>query len=248
MSDLHVVIMAAGRGTRMNDPELPKVMVPIFGRPMLGHVIDRSLELEPASVVVVIGYRGEVVANWIENEYSDSRVTTAIQAEQLGTAHAVEQAMPSLPTDGSDDNVLVLSGDVPGITTETLRNLVAHHESTAAVVTVLTVELDDPSGYGRVIRNEKGRLVRIVEQKDADQRERSVREINAGLYLFDRRTLADLLPRVESDNAQGEYYLPDVIEMALAEGGRVEAYQSAESREVRGVNTPEQLLEIEEGR
>ncbi len=244
MSDLHVVIMAAGKGTRMNDPQLPKVMVELAGRPMIARVLDRAIELNAATIIPVIGYRGEVVRDYLARKYADSRIELAEQTEQLGTAHAVMQAMPYL--EGESGDVLVLSGDVPMITIETLRNLVEHHRAHKAAMTMLTVEVDDPHGYGRVVRGHDGTVTMVVEQKDADTDQEKIREINAGIYLFRKELLEEMLPRVGNENANGEFYLPDVLGLAINAGRRCEAYLSQDASEIRGINDREQLAAAEE--
>ncbi len=244
MSELHVVVMAAGKGSRMNHPDLPKVMVPIFGRPMIGHVLDSARSIAADSIVVVVGFRGELVSDWIASSYEDASIRTAWQRQQLGTAHAVMMAMPEIPETESD--VLVLSGDVPNLSVETLTMLREHHRSRNAGVTLLSVELDDPTGYGRVVRDADGHPTKVVEDRDATPAEREIAEINAGIYLFDRSLLARLLPRVGSENAQSEFYLPDVVALALEENSTVTAFLAANPEEIEGVNTPEQLAAMQE--
>ncbi len=244
MSDLFVVIMAAGKGTRMNHPELPKVMVELAGRPMIGRVIDRALELEPVTTILVVGHRGDLVREFVASEFDSHPIEIVEQTSQLGTAHAVAQAVPLL--EGKVGDVLVLSGDVPMITPDTLRFLVEHHRSRGSAATMLTVEVDDPTGYGRVVRGDEGELRGVVEHKDASAEEREIREINAGIYVFDVEHLVRLLPKVGNDNVSGEYYLPDVLWLALNEGLRCEAYRGEDPVEVRGVNDPGQLAGLEE--
>lgn len=244
MSDLFVVIMAAGKGTRMNHPDLPKVMVELGGRPMVARVLDRALELEPVSTILIVGHRGELVREFVGLEYPSEAIEIVEQTEQLGTGHAVMQAAPLI--EGRPGEVLVLSGDVPMISRETLHNLVEHHRSRGSVATMLTVELEDPTGYGRVLRDGEGGLRGVVEQKDASVDEREIREINAGIYVFDAEDLVRLLPRIGNDNASGEYYLPDVLWLALQEGLRCEAFLGENPVEVRGVNDPDQLAGLEE--
>ena len=239
MSDLVVAIMAAGKGTRMNDPERAKVMFPIGERPMIAHVIERGFDCGADRVIVIIGYKGEDVQGWIEKAFPDQSIEFAEQKEQLGTAHAVMQAAPLLSDFNGD--VLVLSGDVPLLTEETLTQLIALHRDRNAAGTLLTVTAPDPTGYGRVIRDDEGEVQRVVEHKDATEEERQVDEINAGVYLFRAPDLLNALPRIGNDNAQGEYYLPDVISLFLKDGLRVEAYRSGNFGEIQGINTVEQL-------
>lgn len=236
--------MAAGRGTRMNHPDLPKVMVGLAGRPMVARVLDAALALDPVETILIVGHRGELVSDYVRDEYSTASISIVEQRTQLGTAHAIMQTIPVL--DGRLGDLLVLSGDVPMLSSRTLRDLVSHHAACGSSATMLTVELDDPTGYGRVLRGPDGALAGVVEQKDADEEQRRIREINAGVYVFDIATLLRLLPQVSNDNAAGEYYLPDVFTIALRDGERCDAYRGDDPVEVRGVNTPEQLAELEE--
>ncbi|WP_101674270.1 bifunctional UDP-N-acetylglucosamine diphosphorylase/glucosamine-1-phosphate N-acetyltransferase GlmU [Alloalcanivorax mobilis] len=231
---LAVVILAAGKGTRMKS-ELPKVLHPIAGRPMVQHVVEAAAALEPANTVIVYGHGGERVREQVSGE----RLRWAEQAEQLGTGHAVAQALPEL----EEDVVLVLYGDVPLIRPDTLRDFVATvNDHTLALMTLTP---DDPSGYGRIVRNEQGAVVRIVEQKDASDEELRIAEINTGILACTRRFLNDSLPRLSNSNAQGEYYLTDLIAMAVDAGLTVAASQPAFAWEVDGVNDRLQLARLE---
>ena len=231
---LAVVILAAGKGTRMKSA-LPKVLHPLAGKPMLGHVVDAARAVGAQRTVVVYGHGGEAVPQAI----AGNDLEWALQAEQLGTGHAVAQAMPKV----QEEVVLVLYGDVPLIRPETLTDFVAAvNEQTLAL---MTLTMDDPSGYGRIIRNAAGEVERIVEQKDASADELAVREINTGILACPRSFLADVLPKLSSNNAQGEYYLTDVIAMAVQAGLKVEARQPGSAWEVDGVNDRVQLSRLE---
>jgi len=232
---LGVVILAAGQGTRMRS-DLPKVLHRLAGKPLLGHVIDCARSLSPDEIVVVYGHGGEQVRAEFAGR-ADLR--WAEQAQQLGTGHALQQAMPQLRT---ADQVLVLYGDVPLTRPETLRELV---EATAHGFGLLTVTLDDPSGYGRIVRNEGGRVQHIVEQKDAGPEELTIREVNTGIMCMPREALARWLGRLSNSNAQGEYYLTDVLAMAVAEGFDIQVRQPASVREAEGVNNRLQLALLE---
>lgn len=242
-SGLAVAVMAAGKGTRMNDPERAKVMFPVGGRPMVAHVVDRAFECGAERVILIVGHRSETVREYFAEVSPDAPLEFAEQREQLGTAHAVMQTEPYLKDFHGD--LLVLSGDVPMLTADTLRRLIDLHRARNAAGTLLTVTAPDPTGYGRVIRGGDGTVARIVEHKDATEEERKVDEINAGVYVFDADALFAALPRVGNANAQGEYYLPDVLSIFLADGLTVEAYRSEDFNEIRGVNTVEQLAEVE---
>ncbi len=241
--ELAVVIMAAGKGTRMNNPEMAKVMFPVGGSPMIRHVVDRALECRPGIVVVIVGHNRGSVMEYLTATFGDA-VGFAEQVEQLGTGHAVMQAAPRL--EGFDGDLLVLSGDVPLLSYATLGSLWDTHAATGAVATVLTVIADDPTGYGRVIRNEDGSVARIVEHKDATEEERSVAEINSGIYLFRAPELLAALAELGNDNAQHEYYLTDVFGWFRKGGMPVAAYASPDFGEVQGINTVAQLAVVDE--
>lgn len=232
--DIAVVILAAGQGKRMNS-DLPKVLHAIGGRPMIRHVIDGVKRLAPGRVVVVTGYQAERV----EAACRDAGVEFARQHEQLGTGHAVMQTAPLLET--WEGVIVVLNGDVPGLRAETVRAFIDHHRRTGATATVLTAELEDPTGYGRIVRGPGGGLERIVEHKDASPSERGIREINSGLFCFDARELFSALRRVTRRNVQNEYYLTDVVGLLHAEGRPVAAWLVPDAREVAGVNNPDEL-------
>lgn len=229
-----VVILAAGKGTRMKSA-MPKVLHDLAGKPMVRHVVDAASHLQAARTVVVYGHGGEQVKNALQ----DCTLGWAEQAEQLGTGHAVAQAMPQI----EEDTVLILYGDVPLIQQESLNALIEQVDS--QTLALMTLTLADPTGYGRIIRGEDNQVERIVEQKDANTDELAVNEINTGILACPRAFLAACLPKLSSDNAQGEYYLTDVIAMAVAEGLKVETQQPQQSWEVDGVNDKVQLARLE---
>ncbi len=239
---LKSVIMAAGKGKRMLNDELPKVMHLVDGKPLVDHVIDLATELGSSQVIVIVGFRREMVINHLSEEYGSS-VTFAVQADQLGTGHAVMQTEELLKD--FDGDILVLSGDVPLLTAKTMKNLVKSHHDTGAAMTVLTAELEDPTGYGRIIRFPDGAVDRIVEHKDATEAERKVREINSGIYVFRRKELFDALHHITPENSQHEYYLTDVFGYFVRHGMRVSAVLAEHPDEIRGINTVEQLKEAE---
>ena len=232
---MEVIVLAAGKGTRMNS-RLPKVLQPLAGRPLLAHVLDTARRLGASRICVVYGHGGEVVRERLDAP----DLAWALQEPQLGTGHAVQQALPQLADDG---HALVLYGDVPLIGEATLGRLVAAAGSRR--LALLTVELDDPTGYGRIIRDAAGRVQRIVEQKDASEDERRVREVNTGILVAPTARLRDWLSRLSNDNAQGEYYLTDIIAMAVAEDVEVAAEQPDRVSETLGVNDKRQLAELE---
>ena len=230
---LTIVILAAGQGKRMNSA-LPKVLQPLAGRPLLAHVLAAARALEPDAIRVVHGHGADAV----RAAFPDSDLDWVLQAEQLGTGHAVRQAMP-VP---EDQTVLVLCADVPLIRPETLRALTA---AASDGVGLLTVDLDDATGYGRVLRDDAGRVQRIVEHRDATEIEREVHEINTGIMALPAARLMGWLERLRNDNAQGEYYLTDVIAMAVEDGVPVAAVKAADETEVAGVNDRRQLAALE---
>jgi bifunctional UDP-N-acetylglucosamine pyrophosphorylase/glucosamine-1-phosphate N-acetyltransferase len=233
-SALAAVILAAGQGKRMQS-DLPKVLHAVGGRPMVLHVIDAVKALGARRVIVVTGYQAERV----EAACAGAGVEFARQSDQLGTGHAVMQAEPRLA--GHQGTIVVLNGDVPGLRTSTIRAFVDYHEAQRASATVLTAVLDDPGGYGRIVRDSAGGLQRIVEERDASEAERAIREINSGLFCFSAAELFAALRRVTRRNAQNEYYLTDVIGLLASEGRRVAAWCIEDAREVAGVNNPDEL-------
>ena len=228
---LHIVILAAGQGTRMRSA-LPKVLHPLAGRPMLGHVLDTARQLAPAGLHVVVGHGAESV----REACAAPDIEWVLQPQQLGTGHAVLQALPGIPEDAL---VLVLYGDVPLLRAQTLAALVG------AAPALLTAHLGDPDGYGRVLRDPQGALRGVVEQRDADAQQRAIREINTGVLAYPARLLHDYLPRVGNGNAQGEYYLPDVLAMAIADGHAVTAMPAEDARDTAGINDRLQLAAAE---
>jgi bifunctional UDP-N-acetylglucosamine pyrophosphorylase/glucosamine-1-phosphate N-acetyltransferase len=232
---LSLVILAAGQGKRMKS-DLPKVLQPLAGRPLLGHVLDTASGLEAAATCVVYGHGGEQVPQ----AFPGRTVQWVLQAEQHGTGHAVMQAMPHI---ADEDMVLVLYGDVPLVQLDTLARLVA--AAGPESVAVLSVMLPDPTGYGRIVRDGTGRVVRIVEHKDANAKERAIHECNTGLLCAPAGRLRKWLAALRNDNAQGEYYLTDIIVMAVKDGLDVKAVVAPTATEVMGVNDKLQLAELE---
>lgn len=231
---LEIVILAAGQGTRMRSA-LPKVLHPVAGKPMLAHVIDTARTLNPSRIHVVIGHGADLVRERLQAD----DLNFVVQEQQLGTGHAVAQAAPFL----SADNVLILYGDVPLIEQPTLERLL--QQVSPEQLALLTVELDDPTGYGRIIRDAAGEVQAIVEQKDASAEQRAIREGNTGILAVPRERLAGWLSRLSNANAQGEYYLTDVIAMAVADGLRVATAQPQAAMEVQGANDRLQLADLE---
>jgi len=233
---LAAVILAAGRGKRMKS-ELPKVLHEVGGRPMVHWVVDTAREIGADPIVLVVGLGREQVKASLKG----TGVAFVLQGKPLGTAHAVEQTRPLLAD--FDGEIMVLSGDVPGVSPQTIRNLCRRHKQTGARATMLTAELDDPTGYGRVIKDADGHLLRVVEEKDATDEERAIHEVNGGIYVFDARTLFDTLPQVQNQNKQNEFYLPDVLYI-LQEQTQIVAVEKADYKEILGINTEEELRKV----
>lgn len=239
MKDLKALILAAGKGTRMKS-ELPKVVHKCKGQPMVHYVIEAAKEAGAAGVCVIVGYKSdEVMASVTEP------VEFVLQAQQLGTGHAVRCAEEFI---GDEGDVIILCGDTPLITGDTIKRLVDFHRNGKNEVTVLSAILEDATGYGRIIRDEAGEFIKIVEQKDADDSEKQVREINSGMYVFGCHALREALGKLQNNNAAGEYYLTDTIEIIKNKGLRVAAMplEGDDINQIRGVNTLEQLKEAED--
>ncbi|MBL4954209.1 bifunctional UDP-N-acetylglucosamine diphosphorylase/glucosamine-1-phosphate N-acetyltransferase GlmU [Neobacillus sp. YIM B02564] len=237
MSNRYAVILAAGQGTRMKS-KLYKVLHPVCGKPMVQHVVDQVQMLNIEEMVTIIGHGAEQVKAQLGETSS-----YALQEVQLGTAHAVMQAGSRLA--GKEGVTIVVCGDTPLMKAETMEALFKHHEDTNAKATILTARIADPTGYGRIVRNDHGLVEKIVEHKDATEAERTINEINTGTYCFDNITLFDALKHVSNDNVQGEYYLPDVIEILKNQGEVVSAYQTNDLDETLGVNDRVALAEAE---
>ena len=238
-SNLAVAIMAAGKGTRMKDASRAKVMYELDGKPMLHYVIRLAHDMNATKVIAIIGYQRETVEHYVKKHFPEAEFVT--QAHQLGTGHAVMQTESALS--GFSGNVLVLSGDVPLLNHGTIDRLIRYHRQTKAVATILTAELDDPTGYGRIIRNPDHSVKKIVEHRDASPKELLVQEINSGIYVFEKEELFDGLKHIRPHNVQNEYYLTDVFEYFWKHHWIVSALKAPHPDEIRGINTVEQLNE-----
>ncbi|MXY48772.1 MAG: NTP transferase domain-containing protein [Gemmatimonadetes bacterium] len=242
--DLITLILAAGKGTRMHS-DLAKVLHRINGRPMIHYVLDTARALRPRRIIVIVGHQAGAVRRELAGLPGLTGLTVefAVQEEQLGTGHAVSQAAPLLA--GECGVVLVLAGDTPLIRHSTLASLIDAHRRTGAAASVLTAGVDDPTGLGRILRDGAGRIDRIVEEKDASEEQRSIKEINTSTYCFEPVLLLRALDRLTPENRQGEYYLTDTIGILRREGRRIADATAGMPEETMGINTPEQLSAAE---
>ena len=237
--ELRVIILAAGKGTRMNS-DLPKVLHKLNGKALLDFVLDESELLNPIETILVVGFKKEQVISHTENRIN---LKYATQIEQLGTGHAVLQTEELLKN--NKGHIIILYGDVPNIKASTLRPIIDEHIINDRDLTLITAEIDDPSGYGRIIRDKNGNLLKIVEEKDCDDDERKIKEWNPGIYIFKIPGVFEVLNNIKSNNASKEYYLTDAIELAQQSNMQINAIKIANSNEVIGVNTADQLEELE---
>lgn len=256
-SQPHAIVMAAGKGTRMKS-DLPKVVHPVGGRPMICAVVRACLQAGCARVVLVVGYQQEKVREAIASEpefaphLKSGAIDFAVQAEQLGTGHAVmstaslfPQADPVTAATAPKLDVFVLAGDGPLIRPDTLRVLLDQHRATCARATLATSLIDDPAGYGRIVRDAVGRFAAIVEHKDATPEQRAIREINPSYYCFDALALFNALRDVKRNPSSNEYYLTDVPTLLLARGERVDLVDAVPAEDVLSINTPEELAKVD---
>jgi len=234
---LATVILAAGKGTRMKS-DLPKVLHIVDDKPMLTHVIGLAKQLNSERIINILGHKKELVIEAIKSE----NVEYVIQEPQLGTGHAVQQTYPLLKD--FDGDILVLSGDVPLLKKSTIEKMLRIHRDADNGATVLTAIFEDPHGYGRVIRKDDNTLDKIIEEKDCNDKQRKIKEINAGIYIFKSRELFPALDKIKKDNKQNEYYLPDALKYIAKSGQSIALHITSEPMEISGVNTVEQLKEL----
>lgn len=237
-SDLAAIVLAAGKGTRMHS-DRAKVLHEILGQPMIAYVVDAAKTIA-SQVIVVVGHQAEQVRQAIA---ADAAIRFAMQVQQLGTGHAVQCALGSLTPEVRQ--IVILCGDTPLIRPLTLQRLVQNHRRRGAILSVLTVELENPQGYGRVLTGADGNVQGIVEEADASGEQKRIRMVNSGIYCVERSWLAPALAKLRSDNAQGEYYLTDILGIASREGLKTSAWVGPEADEFMGVNTVEQLRAVE---
>ena len=238
--ELRVVVLAAGKGKRMNS-DLPKVLHKLQSKPLIDYVIDESELLNPKEIILVVGFKKESVI-----KHTESRINLkyATQIEQLGTGHAVLQTNELLKN--RKGHILILYGDVPNIKASTLQPIVNDHISNNRDLTLITAEIDDPTGYGRIIRDKNGNLLKIVEEKDCSDDEKKIKEWNPGIYIFKIPEVFKILNNIKTNNASKEYYLTDAIGLAQQSNMQIKAIKIENSDEVIGVNTADQLKELED--
>ena len=238
--ELRVIILAAGKGTRMNS-DLPKVLHKLQGKALIDYVIDESELLDPKEIILVVGFKKEQVIKHTKNRI---HLKYATQVEQLGTGHAVLQTKELLKN--KKGHILILYGDVPNIKASTLMPIVDDHISNNRDLTLITAEIDDPSGYGRIIRDKNGNLLKIIEEKDCNNNEKKIKEWNPGIYIFKIKEVFRILNSIKTNNASKEYYLTDAIGLAQQSNMQIKAIKIANSGEVIGINTTDQLKELED--
>jgi UDP-N-acetylglucosamine diphosphorylase/glucosamine-1-phosphate N-acetyltransferase len=237
--DLAVIILAAGKGSRMQT-SLAKVLIPIAEKPILEYVLDIAKKLHPARTIVVVGHQ----ADQVQEEFSKRDLKFVLQEEQLGTGHAAQKAEQAL-NDFKGNNVLVLCGDMPLIKAETLKKLLLQHREVAAKCSVLTLKSKEKHDFGRIIRDDDGAILKIVEHRDASAHEKIVDEFNSGVYCFDKKLFFKALCCLSDDNIQKEYYLTDTLEYAMENGYPVASVQIKDTDEIFGINSPEDLKRAE---
>ena len=240
VDNLNVVILAAGKGKRMKNPEIPKVMVLLDGKPLLSYVVEQVKFLNPKRIIIIVGHKKE---NVIEQFSYDKSLEFVEQKEQLGTGHAVAQSESLLAN--SVSLILILCGDVPLLKSKTLSEFIDNHKSKKLDISVLTTIADNPNGYGRIIRDSNGEFLKIVEQKDATPDEQKVNEINSGVYILSSQHLYNSLREIGNSNAQQEYYLTDIVEILHKQNCKVGAFPLASFEELQGINSPEDLQNVE---
>ena len=243
---LATVILAAGKGKRMRNPDKSKVMFELDNKPMIGYVIDLAIEINSDLIIPIVGHQKQTVIDYIETDYSEhlDKIFFAHQDEQLGTGHAVMQTKDLLSN--FDGDVLVLSGDVPLLSVDTLQQFIDFHNLGNYKASLISAIMDEPAGYGRIIRDDNIDFTHIVEDKDASEEELRVNEINSGIYLIDARAMFEALSKINTENSQGEYYLTDVFKYFFDKSFKIGADPVYNQYEITGVNTIEQLEELEQ--
>jgi len=245
MKKLATVILAAGKGKRMRNPDKSKVMFPLKGKPMIQHVVELALKIHSEKIILIVGHQKQAVMDFIKETFKDNiaKISFASQDEQLGTGHAVMQTKSEL--ENFEGDTLILSGDVPLLRYETVENFLKFHNANNFSASLLSANFDNPHGYGRIVRDEKGNFVDIIEEKDADEEVKKISEINSGIYIVDNKNIFKALKTLKTDNAQGEYYLTDIFNYFKDKDMKIGAVPTENNIEITGVNTVEQLEEME---
>lgn len=242
---LATIILAAGKGKRMKNPDKSKVMFELNGKPLIQHVVDLALKIHSDKIELIVGHQKQSVINFIGEKYPDdiSRIKFAHQDEQLGTGHAVMQTYEELKDFKGD--VLILSGDVPMLKFETIEKFLSFHYDNKFQASLLSAIFDDPFGYGRIIRDAENNFVDIREEKDSSEKEKKIKEINSGIYIINNELLFEAIKTLKTDNSQGEYYLTDVFKYFRDKGIKIGAIPVDNNIEICGINTIDQLKELE---
>ena len=247
-NNLAILILAAGKGKRMNNPEIPKVLVKLNNQPLLYYVLSQTQKLEPLKTVIVVGHKKEQVIEFcnstdLHSDESPYKIEYAVQHQQLGTGNAV--LVSEFNFDDNDYAVLILAGDVPLLRAETLSRFIQLHSDSHSDCSVLSTIAPNPFGYGRIVRDNEGNFLKITEQKDASEEIKQINEINSGIFLVNSKILFESLKKIKNNNAQNEYYLTDIVEILKNNNMNVNAFACAEFNELQGINTNEELLNAE---
>ena len=242
---LATVILAAGKGKRMKNPNKSKVMYELSDKPLIEYVVELALKIDSEKIVIIVGHRKQSVIDFIRERFSDemSKIKFAHQDEQLGTGHAVMQTSGELKT--FDGDVLILSGDVPLLSYNTVENFISFHTDNHFTASLLSAIFEDPFGYGRIIREDSGKFIEILEEKDSGQNVKKIKEINSGIYLVDCKNLFEALRTLKTNNVQSEYYITDIFKYFKEKGFKIGAISVENNLEITGINTIEQLNEME---
>jgi bifunctional UDP-N-acetylglucosamine pyrophosphorylase/glucosamine-1-phosphate N-acetyltransferase len=245
MKNLATVILAAGKGKRMRNPDKSKVMFPLKGKPMIQRVVELALKIHSEKIILIVGHQKQTVMDFIKETFSDNmdKISFASQDEQLGTGHAVMQTKSVL--ENFEGDTLILSGDVPLLRYETVEKFLNFHNANSFSASLLSANFENPFGYGRIVRSENGDFIDIVEEKDATEEIKKLNEINSGIYIVDNKSLFEALKTLKTDNAQGEYYLTDIFNYFKDKNMKIGAVPTENNIEITGVNTVEQLEEME---
>lgn len=240
---LATIILAAGKGKRMKNPNKAKVMYNLRGKPLISYVVDLSLKINSDKIIIIVGHQRQDVINFINEKYNLKKISFAIQEEQLGTGHAVMQTFPVMENFKGD--VLILSGDVPLLKIDTINEFINFHKENSFDASLISALFENPYGYGRIIKNKVGELINIKEEKDATENERMIKEINSGIYIVNNKILFEALKTIKPDNAQQEYYLTDIFHYFVKKGKKIGAFLIDNPIEISGINTIQQLEELE---